>query len=255
MQHHAVARASQQIHEMIQAGCVKKGTTGEPVQLSASTDSSSSSPSPSSSQIYNHRWYKQQQQNQREFYWDGGLVNAFPRIDSNTVIVSPIAADFSYNKDSISPAIEYQNISNSNSDDKRSSRNVKTTTTSGIIPKLVLNPNVTIHLTTDTLHSLRYMILTNTTGSNDAGNSSRSSRNQSLQRLHQYYPELIDDRWNENPSDYTANSRDSSSNSSHTILQTKFIQGYDNAKQYLTNKGLISIHHHFISKLKNKMKT
>lgn len=112
--HHAILRAAQRLLEMVQHGCVKKGLTGEPLQVSEISS------------------------DLRELYWDGGLVNAFPVFDENTVIVTPIAADFV--NESIDPSIEYR--------DK------------GLpIRKWKANPTTQLHMTTANLHTFRSLVL------------------------------------------------------------------------------------------------
>jgi len=83
----AVKRAKDRIHEMVQLGFVKNGDTNEPVQPQQEAS-----------------FFKD-----REYFWDGGLVNVFPIVDESTVIVTPLAARFSPNP-YISPAIEDSNI-------------------------------------------------------------------------------------------------------------------------------------------------
>lgn len=112
---HAVVRASAVMTEMIERGCVKKGVTGEPLKNET-----------------NHT----QKHGVREICWDGGLVNAFPTVDKDTIIVSPIAADF--HNASISPAIEYN-------DSK--------------VRSLAVNPLVNLHLTGANAATLRCMVL------------------------------------------------------------------------------------------------
>ena len=112
--HTAILRAARRIQEMVQAGCVKKGATGEPLRLSeVSADL-------------------------RELYWDGGLVNAFPIFDQDTIIVTPIAADF--RNLSINPSIEYC--------DKGLS-----------VRKWPANPTTKLHMTTSNLHTFQSLLL------------------------------------------------------------------------------------------------
>eukprot|EP00977_Amphora_coffeiformis_P022770 scaffold11454_cov168-Amphora_coffeaeformis.AAC.20 len=114
VRHHAILRAAQRLQEMLQHGCVKQGLTGEPLR-----------PSDVSSDL-------------RELYWDGGLVNAFPIFDANTVIITPIAADF-VNK-SINPSIEYR---------KRSFP----------LRKWQANPTTKVHMTAANAHTFRSLVL------------------------------------------------------------------------------------------------
>ena len=99
VRNNAVFRANQRLHDMVQAGCV---TTRGTVPVDAG----------------------------REVFWDGGLVNAFPTYDRDTVIVTPIAADFTHNA-SINPSIAQPSSTR----------------------KLAVNPNLAIHLTMGNLHT------------------------------------------------------------------------------------------------------
>lgn len=120
LRNHAVVRASAVMLEMMGEGCVKHGATGVPVMLDQSENRTLSS---------------METKIAREICWDGGLVNAFPTVDKDTVIVSPIAADFQC--DAINPAIEY--------DYK--------------VRSYALNPVVSLHLTTANLATLRCMVI------------------------------------------------------------------------------------------------
>ena len=118
--HTAILRAAERLKDMVRAGCVKKGVSGEPLRLSeVSSDL-------------------------RELYWDGGLVNAFPIFDKNTIIVTPIAADFV--NPSINPSLDY------------SDKGLQ-------IRKLQANPTTKLHLTSANLHTFRSLLL-NTDESN-----------------------------------------------------------------------------------------
>ena len=77
----AVKRAQARVHDMLELGYVKRGDTGHAVVAQERLD--------------------------REVYWDGGLVNVWPIVDDETVIVTPICARFSPNP-YISPAMEHQ---------------------------------------------------------------------------------------------------------------------------------------------------
>jgi hypothetical protein len=129
VKNHAVVRAARRMTDMIEDGCVKKGTTGEKVQLQHCT-SYLAKPQESFQRDRSKRILG------REICWDGGLVNAFPIIDHKTIIVSPVAADFM--NDAISPAIEYSPTK---------------------VRKLTLNPVVTLHLTAANAAAVRYMLL------------------------------------------------------------------------------------------------
>ena len=83
----AVKRAKERIHEMVELGFVKNGETGDVVQPRRE-----------------EKFILDVFQN-REYFWDGGLVNVFPVVDDSTVIVTPICARFSPNP-YISPAVE-----------------------------------------------------------------------------------------------------------------------------------------------------
>lgn len=81
-QNGAVGRAYQRIQQMASLGFLKQGTTGQPLIQ----------PRGSRFKVYETR----------EAFWDGGLVNVFPIVDENTVIVSPMAGNYSPHR-SISP--------------------------------------------------------------------------------------------------------------------------------------------------------
>ena len=206
----AVTRAAQQLDEMIRDGCVKKGTTGETISPTAL----SSPQSQPSSSLQNEDSHLNQTlrgsgnstaaaNTVREICWDGGLVNAFPTFDANTIIVSPIAADFRYNA-SISPAIEYReatngsmNHHNNNNNSPQSPPPSSRVGANRIMGKVVLNPVVRVYVTAANVANIKGMIIS----------------------------------------------------SDDEVLQNKFHQGYDNAKQYCIQNSLINVHHHFISKL------
>lgn len=116
--HKATLRAAGRLQEMVGMGCVKN-LSGEPL-----------SPMELSSDL-------------RELYWDGGLVNAFPIFDEDTVIVTPIAADFS--NVSINPSVEYRD------EDKEGLQSMRS------LKSVVANPN--IHITTANLHTFRSLLL------------------------------------------------------------------------------------------------
>ena len=79
--HSALPWASRQVNAMIAAGCVKHGITGHPIPPLPSDLSS------------------------REICWDGGLVNAFPIVDEDTLMVAPVAVYFPKHQHTINPAI------------------------------------------------------------------------------------------------------------------------------------------------------
>jgi hypothetical protein len=120
----AVKRSKERVHEMLELGFVKHGETGETVEPST---------------ISNERLFRD-----REFYWDGGLVNLWPVVDETTVIVTPICARFSPNP-SISPAVEEkENDSMWN----------------GIVPPTIrVNDFAEIHVTSKNMETLRQMAL------------------------------------------------------------------------------------------------
>lgn len=74
----AVKRSQERIQEMVELGYVKNGITGEPLPPS---------------------------KHDREYFWDGGIVNVFPIVNEETIIVTPIIARFTPNP-YISPALE-----------------------------------------------------------------------------------------------------------------------------------------------------
>jgi hypothetical protein len=120
----AVKRSKERVHEMLELGFVKHGETGETVEPST---------------ISNDTLFRD-----REFYWDGGLVNLWPVVDETTVIVTPICARFSPNP-SISPAVEEkENDSMWN----------------GIVPPTIrVNDFAEIHVTSKNMETLRQMAL------------------------------------------------------------------------------------------------
>jgi hypothetical protein len=123
--HSAVIRAAQHLRGMIEEGSVKQGITGKPIRPLLTTQHSEGVQG-------------------REICWDGGLVNNFPIVDEHTVIVTPLAANFTH--DSINPSLDYEDELSSNND-KMSPRT------------LVLNDRVQIHLTTANAQTFRNMIL------------------------------------------------------------------------------------------------
>jgi hypothetical protein len=140
----AVTRASKLLTEMIQLGHVKKANTGEPLTLStpvASSAANENDNNPGSSRDV------------REICWDGGLVDAFPCIDKNTVIVTPLAVD-AFPNASINPSIGYDsNSNNSNASDfniYETSDNAKTKT-----PFVRLNDRIQVHWTAANAHTFR----------------------------------------------------------------------------------------------------
>ncbi|GAX26808.1 patatin-like phospholipase domain-containing protein 3 [Fistulifera solaris] len=78
--HSVLPWASRQVHAMMAEGCVKHGVTGQPIVPHHDVTS-------------------------REICWDGGLVNAFPIIDQQTLMVAPVAVDFPYHPHTINPAM------------------------------------------------------------------------------------------------------------------------------------------------------
>jgi hypothetical protein len=106
----AIYNAALRMNDMIQAGCVKKAS-GEPVEPLTKLG--------------------------REICWDGGLANTFPFIDSESIIVTPLAASFEHNK-SINPSIEYEG--------KR-------------VRSFPLTPSVRIHMTPENAASFRQIVL------------------------------------------------------------------------------------------------
>ena len=148
---HAVTRAAQQLDDMIRDGCVKKGTTGETIPQSSFSMQSQqqngniNDGNSTSSQTISGAT------SVREICWDGGLVNAFPTFDQETIIVSPIAADFRYNP-SISPAIEYQETTNIPSSSSSMVANA-------VLRKVVLNPVVTVYVTAANMANFKMMII------------------------------------------------------------------------------------------------
>jgi hypothetical protein len=135
----AVTRASKLLTEMIQLGHVKKANTGEPLTLSA--------PVPSATENENDN-NRGSSGDVREICWDGGLVDAFPCIDKNTVIVTPLAVDVFPNA-SINPSIRYDSSDNK-SNNYETSDNSKTKT-----PFVRLNDRIQVHWTAANAHTFR----------------------------------------------------------------------------------------------------
>jgi hypothetical protein len=140
----AVTRASKLLTEMIQLGHVKKANTGEPLTLSTPA------PSSTANENVNNRGISE---DAREICWDGGLVDAFPCIDKNTVIVTPLAVDVFPNA-SINPSIGYDSNDNKSNDSDvnnyESSDNTKTKT-----PFVRLNDRIQVHWTAANAHTFR----------------------------------------------------------------------------------------------------
>jgi hypothetical protein len=78
--HSVLPWASRQVHAMMAEGCVKHGVTGQPIVPHPDVTS-------------------------REICWDGGLVNAFPIVDQQTLMVAPVAVDFPHHPHTINPAV------------------------------------------------------------------------------------------------------------------------------------------------------
>jgi hypothetical protein len=140
----AVTRASKLLTEMIRLGHVKKAYTGEPLTLSTPV------PSSTANENDNNRGSSR---DGREICWDGGLVDAFPCIDKNTVIVTPLAVDVFPNA-SINPSIGYDSNDNKSNDSDvnnyETSDNTKTKT-----PFVRLNDRIQVHWTAANAHTFR----------------------------------------------------------------------------------------------------
>lgn len=113
--HSVIPWASRQVNEMIAAGCVVHGVTGQPIIP----------PLPNNNFL------------SREICWDGGLVNAFPTVDEETLMVAPVAVYFPKHKHTINPAIQ-------NTDTVRVVR---------------LNECVSFHLTRENARRMREIIM------------------------------------------------------------------------------------------------
>lgn len=109
----SVGRAGTRLRDMIAAGHVKYAATGEPIPAH-DLDSSKQA---------------------REICWDGGLVDAFPYIDQDTVIVSPLAISVSENA-TINPSVEYDHSS---------------------IRLVRVNDRIQLHWTSANAHTLRHI--------------------------------------------------------------------------------------------------
>mmetsp|Transcript_7328 Transcript_7328/g.10382 ORF Transcript_7328/g.10382 Transcript_7328/m.10382 type:complete len:392 (+) Transcript_7328:42-1217(+) len=123
---HAVKRASARLSEMEELGFVKN-ITGNPVVVSQENKNKNGG----------------KDEETREYYWDGGLVNVFPIVDDNTVVISPMSGEF-HPHPSISPAPQKSN------DEKEPS----STPT-----YLRINHRAAIHLNTYNAVAFRRMIL------------------------------------------------------------------------------------------------
>jgi Patatin-like phospholipase len=141
----AIHRAMDTMQEMIRIGSVKRAVTREPLlpfgtEPDEAEASSTADPATSERLLHSQQSNQPPRRYQREICWDGGLVNAFPTIDSDTLIVSPLAAEFRHNA-SISPAIEYE-------ENERSA-----------IAMLQVSPNVKVHLTPANAWAFSSMVL------------------------------------------------------------------------------------------------
>jgi hypothetical protein len=158
----SVARASEKLKEMVASGCVKKGWNGEIfVQDDANNQNTTTTTtipsndtntglSPEQTSISwreaaAEKWmqYYNKSVEGREWFWDGGLVNAFPFIDDDTLIVSPIAAKFTYN-DSITPILGY-----------RTDNNICSVDDENHINFIKLDSRVSVQVTTENARVLR----------------------------------------------------------------------------------------------------
>lgn len=242
--HKSILRASNQFNELVDNGCVKDGFTGRKLDAIRHTDNDHQShllnerestepdttplqkPLDDSERLNRDattkitRYWKKLSElrdelksrtkiyHTREIFWDGGLVNPFPSIDKDTIIVSPIAASFNYNS-SITPAIEYScSVTNDDSfdhDTKRHHEKFNQTEDNkyhtdnnvnfdgkqfltNFLQSLNLHPHMHVHLTKDNIRTLRYIVF---------------------------------------------------STSDDSVLEKKFTQGYDNAYQYLNRRNLL----------------
>lgn len=137
----AVTRASKLLTEMIQLGHVKKANTGEPLTLSTPLANATANIRGSSGDV-------------REICWDGGLVDAFPYVDKNTVIVTPLAVNV-FPHASINPSIGYDSNDNNKINDNEvnkyeTSDNAKTKT-----PYVRLNDRIEVHWTAANANTFR----------------------------------------------------------------------------------------------------
>jgi hypothetical protein len=165
----AIQRASVRLREMIQLGHVKNASTREPLTLDLSPSSqsvtvgnnkdeeSSSNDSASASDSGNGEPSSQQG---REICWDGGLVDAFPYIDKDTVIVTPLAVNVIPHA-SINPSIEYDSY-NTNSDNDENANDIKANydyetcdNAKTATPYVRLNSRIQVHWTAANAHTFR----------------------------------------------------------------------------------------------------
>lgn len=140
----AVERAMHVMSEMIQHGCVKRGLTKERLTIDNETEKVYSG-SNNKTNTTAFSWMKSGLGRNREICWDGGLVNAFPVIDKNTLIVSPIAACF-HGHASISPAISYGDKQQYPTNDRNKSE-PHSILEPLLPPSVRVSPLVNVHLT------------------------------------------------------------------------------------------------------------
>jgi predicted acylesterase/phospholipase RssA len=112
--HSVLPWASRQVHAMMAERCVKHGVTGQPIVPHQNVAS-------------------------REICWDGGLVNAFPIVDQQTLMVAPVAVDFPHHPHTINPATRMSN--------------------SSTVRVLRLNQWVSFHLTRENAIRLRQIVM------------------------------------------------------------------------------------------------
>ena len=123
----AVARAAKQLHDMIQeGGCVVP-------RLSNRDGDDETLDNAMSLVAVDHSG------RHREIGWDGGLVDAFPVLDHQTVVVSPVAISHSTNA-VISPALEYNNNNTDRSD---------------VLGSIPIHPQVRLHVSRANARVLR----------------------------------------------------------------------------------------------------
>ena len=121
---YAVKQAKERVEEMLELGFVKHGETGIVVKAESKGAQSF--------------WRN------REVYWDGGLVNVWPVVDENTVIVTPIGASFKPNP-YISPCIRTRG---------------QASIWESLFPRTIrVNSRAEIHLNPENLETLRRILL------------------------------------------------------------------------------------------------
>ncbi len=139
-QNGAVRRAYERMQQMAALGYIKQGTTGQPIMQ------------PRGPRV--KAWQN------REAFWDGGLVNVFPTVDDNTVIVSPIAGNYGPHR-AISPNPHNSNNSSSQTQEDITATAMKRFYLSLARKPLIMrfNPRAQIYLSHENARTFRHILL------------------------------------------------------------------------------------------------